>query len=116
MGFDHSLGPLGRIGLTAAYLYGKDGKDANELISNHYEGGVYWRASAGPFNAWARGTAGPIDFDSTRNFSAASTRRPGHPLRRRQVEGAALFGDRRRVLRSAHGPAQHPPQRPGRIL
>ena len=73
MGFDHSLGPLGRIGLTAAYLYGKDGKDANELISNHYEGGVYWRASAGPFNAWARGTAGIIDFDSTRNFSAASS-------------------------------------------
>jgi outer membrane autotransporter protein len=73
MGFDHSLGPLGRIGLTAAYLYGKDGKDANELISNHYEGGVYWRASAGPFNAWARGTAGIIDFDSTRNFSAAGS-------------------------------------------
>jgi uncharacterized protein with beta-barrel porin domain len=44
----------------------------NELISNHYEGGVYWRASAGPFNAWARGTAGIIDFDSTRNFTAGS--------------------------------------------
>ena len=73
MGYDHSLGPLGRIGLTAAYLYGKDGKGANELLSNHYEGGVYWRASAGPFNAWARATAGTIDFNSTRNFSAAGT-------------------------------------------
>src|SRR4029079_3209536 len=71
-GFDHSLGPIGRIGLTAAYLYGKDGKGANELISNHYEGGVYWRASAGPFNAWARGTAATIDFDSTRHFSGTT--------------------------------------------
>jgi hypothetical protein len=73
MGFDHSLGPLGRIGLTAAYLYGKDGKDANELISNHYEGGVYWRATAGPFNAWARATIGTIDFSSTRNFTGSTT-------------------------------------------
>ena len=72
MGYDHSVGPLGHIGLTAAYLYGKDGKDANELISNHYEGGVYWRTSAGPFSAWARGTAAIIDFDSTRNFSATT--------------------------------------------
>jgi uncharacterized protein with beta-barrel porin domain len=73
MGFDHSLGPLGRIGLTAAYLYGKDGKDANELISNHYEGGVYWRATAGGFNAWARATVGTIDFSSTRNFTGSTT-------------------------------------------
>jgi outer membrane autotransporter protein len=73
MGFDHSLGPLGRIGLTAAYLYGKDGKDANGLISNHYEGGVYWRATAGGFNAWARATVGTIDFSSTRNFTGSTT-------------------------------------------
>jgi hypothetical protein len=72
-GFDHSLGPVGNIGLTASYLYGKDSKGANELISNHYEGGVYWRASAGPFNAWARATAGTVDFDSTRNFSAVTS-------------------------------------------
>jgi hypothetical protein len=76
MGFDHSLGAIGSIGLTAAYLYGKDGKGSNELISNHYEGGVYWRKSAGPFNAWARATAGTIDFDSTRNFSAGSSSGP----------------------------------------
>jgi autotransporter-like protein len=72
MGFDHSVGALGRVGLTAAYLYGKDGKDANELISNHYEAGVYWRKLAGPFNAWARATVGTIDFDSTRNFSSTT--------------------------------------------
>ncbi|HUP67672.1 MAG TPA: autotransporter domain-containing protein [Sphingomicrobium sp.] len=76
MGFDHSLGPLGRIGLTAAYLYGKDGKDANELISNHYEGGVYWRTSAGPFSAWARATAATINFSSTRNFSSTTNLGP----------------------------------------
>src|SRR5205085_1444486 len=49
------------------------GKGANELISNHYDGGVYWRTSAGPFNAWARATIGTIDFDSNRNFSASAS-------------------------------------------
>jgi hypothetical protein len=72
-GYDIGLGALGRVGLTAAYLYGKDGKDANELISNHYEGGLYWRKSVGPFNAWARGTVGTIDFSSTRNFTGSTT-------------------------------------------
>jgi hypothetical protein len=71
-GFDYSLGSLGSVGLTAAYLYGKDGKGSNELVSNHYEGGVYWRGGVGPLRAWARATAGRIKFDSTRNFTAAA--------------------------------------------
>jgi len=73
MGYDVGLGALGRVGVTAAYLYGKDGKDANELISNHYEGGLYWRKTAGGFNAWARATVGTIDFSSTRNFTGSTT-------------------------------------------
>ena len=71
-GFDYSLGALGSVGLTGAYLYGKDGKGDNELASNHYEGGVYWRAGAGPLRAWARATAGKIKFDSTRNFTGTA--------------------------------------------
>lgn len=70
-GYDQALGPNFSIGLTGSYLYGHDGKGANELVSNHYEGGVYARANAGPLRAWARATAGTIGFDSTRNFAAS---------------------------------------------
>jgi hypothetical protein len=70
-GYDLPLGPLGSVGVTAGYFFGKDSNLNNELISDHYEGGVYWRGSAGPLRAWARATAGTIDFDSTRTFNAA---------------------------------------------
>ncbi len=69
IGYDIPLGPIGSVGLTGAYLYGKDGLRLNELTSNHYEGGVYWRGAFGPVRAWARATAGTINFDSTRNFN-----------------------------------------------
>ena len=69
-GYDVPLGNLVSVGLTAAYLWGKDAHLANELISNHYEGGAYIRAGAGPLRAWARGTLGTINFDGTRNFSS----------------------------------------------
>ena len=71
-GIDHSLGPFGSVGLTAAYLYGRDGKAANELTSNHYEAGIYWRGGVGRLHGWARATAGRIDFDSTRNFTGTA--------------------------------------------
>jgi hypothetical protein len=70
-GYDVALGPIGNIGVTAGYFFGKDSHLNNELISNHYEGGVYWRGSVGPVRAWARATAGTIDFDSTRTLNAA---------------------------------------------
>ena len=69
-GYDVPVGPLGSVGLTAAYLWGKDGHHGNEVTSNHYEGGVYWRGGFGPLRAFARATAGTINFDSKRNFSA----------------------------------------------
>jgi uncharacterized protein with beta-barrel porin domain len=75
-GYDVSLGKVGSVGLTAAYLWGKDGRHSNELISSHYEGGVYFRGGTGPFHAWARATVGTINFDSKRNFSAIVAGQP----------------------------------------
>ena len=69
VGYDVPLGAFGSVGVTGAYLYGKDGQRSNELTSDHYEGGVYWRGAFGPVRAWARATAGTINFDSTRIFS-----------------------------------------------
>jgi hypothetical protein len=69
-GYDVSLGPVGNVGVTAGYFFGRDTHLGNELMSNHYEGGVYWRGGLGPLRAWARATAGVIDFDSQRNFAA----------------------------------------------
>ena len=39
IGYDVPLGAFGSVGVTGAYLYGKDGQRSNELTSNHYEGG-----------------------------------------------------------------------------
>jgi hypothetical protein len=68
-GYDIPVGPLGNVGASLGYYYGKDHHNGAELVSNHYEAGVYWRGSFGPIHAWARGTAGTISFDGTRNFS-----------------------------------------------
>jgi outer membrane autotransporter protein len=69
-GYDVSLGPVGNVGVTAGYFFGRDTHLGNELMSNHYEGGVYWRGGFGPLRAWARATAGIVNFDSKRNFGA----------------------------------------------
>ena len=45
-GYDQPLGKIASVGVTATYLYGRDGNGSSELISNHYEGGVYCRAAA----------------------------------------------------------------------
>ena len=44
-------------------------KGANELFSNNYELGAYWRGNIGPVRGFARATAGHISFDGTRHFS-----------------------------------------------
>jgi hypothetical protein len=72
-GYERSLGPIGDVGITVSYLWGKDGKNTNQLTSNHYDGGVYWRGGKGPLQAWARATAGTINFGSTRDFTGTST-------------------------------------------
>ncbi len=72
-GYDVALGNVASIGVTAAYLWSNDGHLANVLMSNHYEGGAYLRVGSGPLRAWARATAGLINFDSKRNFNSTVT-------------------------------------------
>ena len=72
-GYGINLGKFATVGVTAAYLWGKDSHNANELQSNHYEGGVYLLGGSGPLRAWGRATIGTINFDSKRNFGAAAT-------------------------------------------
>ena len=71
-GVETTLGLLGSVGLSLAYLAGKDGKGIgdNELVSSQYEGGAYWRGSLGPIRAFARASVGTLDFDGSRFFSA----------------------------------------------
>ena len=68
-GYDVPVGPVGNVGVSLGYYFGKDHHNGAELVSNHYEAGVYWRGNLGPIHAWARGTAATLNFDSTRNFS-----------------------------------------------
>jgi uncharacterized protein with beta-barrel porin domain len=68
-GIEAGLGGAGGVGVSLAYLSGRDTKGDNELISNQYEGGLYWRGRWGGLTAFARGTAATIKFDNTRRFS-----------------------------------------------
>jgi hypothetical protein len=68
-GVEHRLGGAGSVGLSLAYLSGKDSKHDNELLSNQFEGGLYWRGTFGHFHAFARGTAATIHFNGTRVFN-----------------------------------------------
>jgi hypothetical protein len=71
-GVETTLGSLGNVGLSLAYLAGKDGKGIgdNELVSSQYEGGAYWRGALGPIRAFARATYGTLDFEGSRFFTA----------------------------------------------
>jgi hypothetical protein len=72
-GYELPVSKFGSFGLTGGYFYGKDGHLSDDLSSQHYEGGIYWRGGIGPLHGWARATAGTIKFDSKRNFTGAST-------------------------------------------
>ena len=69
VGAEHPLGGAGSIGLSLAYLSGKDSKHDNELLTSQFEGGLYWRGTFGRLHAFARGTAATIHFDGTRAFN-----------------------------------------------
>ena len=60
---------MGGVGVSLAYLTGRDTKSDNEVISHQYEAGLYWRGQWGGLTTFARGTAAHVKFDSTRRFS-----------------------------------------------
>ena len=70
-GVEKPLGAIGSFGLSLGYLAGRDEHDVNnnELISNQYEGGIYWRGTWGPLKAFARGTISTLNFDGKRFFN-----------------------------------------------
>ena len=71
-GLEAGLGQAGGVGVTLAYLSGRDTHAANELVSNQYEAGVYWRGKWGGLSTFARATAATVSFDNTRRFSGTS--------------------------------------------
>jgi uncharacterized protein with beta-barrel porin domain len=64
---------VGNFGLSLAYLAGKDadGGTENEVTSNQYEVGGYWRGAWGGFRAHARASWAHIRFKGERHFSGA---------------------------------------------
>lgn len=70
-GVETAVGPLGSVGLSLAYLSGKDSRNINdnELVSSQYEGGAYWRGALGPVRAFARAMASTLNFDGSRFFN-----------------------------------------------
>ena len=71
-GFERTLGGAGNVGLTLSFLAGKDNNSSHSLITNQYEGGVYWRGGTGPLRAFARATAAQVDFDGSRFFTGSA--------------------------------------------
>lgn len=61
---------LGNVGLSVAYLYGKDadGGTANKVDANQFEAALYWRGNWGGLSAWTRGSIGHVDFTGKRRF------------------------------------------------
>jgi len=68
VGAEAGLGKMGGVGVSLAYLTGRDTKGDNELISHQYEAGLYWRGQWGGLTTFVRGTAAHIKFDGTRQF------------------------------------------------
>ncbi|HYD12915.1 MAG TPA: autotransporter outer membrane beta-barrel domain-containing protein [Allosphingosinicella sp.] len=70
-GAELQLGGAGNLGLSLAYLAGKDanGDNDNQVRSDQYELAAYWRLRRGGFNAFARASAAMIDFTGLRYFA-----------------------------------------------
>ncbi len=85
-GAEIQLGGAGNLGLSLAYLAGKDahGDNDNQVRADQYELAAYWRLRRGGFNGFARASAATIDFTGLRYF-------------------AGLDGDGEAVTRTANG-------------
>lgn len=60
---------LGTVGASATWLWNRhDSLAENSLISNTYEGAIYWRGTWGAFSGFARGSYSFADFDGLRQF------------------------------------------------
>ena len=70
-GAELQLGGAGNLGLSLAYLAGKEanGDNDNQVRSDQYELAAYWRLRRGGFNAFARASAAMIDFTGLRYFA-----------------------------------------------
>jgi len=71
-GVETELGKMGSVGVSLAYLTGRDSKGDNEILSHQYEAGLYWRGQWDGLTTFARGTAAHVKFDSTRRFSGVA--------------------------------------------
>ena len=81
-GAELQLGGAGNLGLSLAYLAGKDanGDNDNQVRSDQYELAGYWRLRRGGFNAFARASAAMIDLTGLRYF--IGTDGQGQPVTR----------------------------------
>jgi hypothetical protein len=81
-GAELQLGGAGNVGLSLAYLAGRDanGDNDNQVRSDQYELAGYWRLRRGGFNAFARASAAIIDFTGLRYFAGLDEQ--GQPVTR----------------------------------
>jgi uncharacterized protein with beta-barrel porin domain len=69
-GMELITGSGGNFGVSLGYIKGedKDGETDNEVRSEQFELGAYWRGHWGGLRAWGRASAAWIGFESQRNF------------------------------------------------
>ncbi|KKC26568.1 autotransporter outer membrane beta-barrel domain-containing protein [Sphingomonas sp. SRS2] len=65
---------LGNVGLSLAYLAGKDadGGTDNSVDAGQYEVAAYWRGNWGPVQGWTRGSWAHVDFKGKRVFTGTA--------------------------------------------
>lgn len=72
-GAEIHAGGFGNVGLSLAYLNGKDsdGETDNEVRAQQYELAAYWHGQWGGLRAYARASAALVNFTGVRGFAGA---------------------------------------------